>query len=1055
MAANSDSDDIQGRADDPRILYLAHDLDDAAIWRRVAMLRMGRAEVTVAGFRRGTGPLPEPALVLGQTHNAQMAQRVLSVLKQRFRLQATFAHLSPPDVILCRNLEMLALAVPLCRALARDHPVRLVYEVLDIHRLMLGPSTHSRILRRIERHLCRNVDQIIVSSPAFQREYFEPYGQCDAPFLLVENKVFLLDTVAKPVLPPDRPVLRIGWFGILRCKFSLQCLDGLTRTSPGRYRVVMRGRPALDELPAFHDVVDANPDLCFEGPYAYPDDLARIYAGVDLAWLIDQYDTGQNSDWLLPNRLYESGCNAVPPMALAGTETARRLEALGIGLIIEKAAFAAVAAALETVSPETQHQLRLAESEIPETTWLVTRQDCYDLVKALCMNPKDRVDGIDAAQVSVLIVVPALNEAAHIGGVINGLTGFLQRRLDQAATTRLVIADGGSTDGTQQIVRDHITRLPQFDIRLLDNPDRLQSAGLNAACDRFSDGMDWLVRMDAHSEYPDDYVDVLLQDAARTKAASVVVAMHAVGRTGLQRVIALTQNARLGNGGSAHRIGGRGRFVDHGHHALMRLDAFRAVDGYDPDFSHNEDAELDLRLTRAGHRIWLTGRTGVTYFPRRSIPALFLQYVNFGRGRARTTLKHRLKPRLRQMAMIALAPAVGLAVLTPVSAIFALPAVLWVSVCLGAGAMLAVGQRKGSVLAAGPVAATMHLGWSLGFWQQVLTGSVTGPQRRALAASANQPTDLPAHIAVGLCTFRRDSLDDTLASLEQQDLPEGTQLTIIVADNDDTPSARGRVRRFAETSRHRVVYRFAPSGNISVARNAALEEAERHGISVFAFIDDDELAPSDWVCRLAETLCASGADAVVGPVRAIYPTGAPRWMQDLRVHDTIPELTLDGRPIAGHSCNVIMDLSRDALGNRRFDVNRGVSGGEDTAFFNAAMEQGAQLVFAPKAWLDEPVVPARATLGWLLKRRFRMGQTHGSLLREHHGLGGRFLAVLPAAAKVLYCFGLALLTAPIAARRNANLLRGALHCGTIAALLGIRAVHVYGAQQNKARSVSS
>ena len=71
--------------------------------------------------------------------------------------------------------------------------------------------------------------------------------------------------------------------------------------------------------------------------------------------------------------------------------------------------------------------------------------------------------------------------------------------------------------------------------------------------------------------------------------------------TGLfQKATALAQNSRLGNGGSQHREGGAGRWTDHGHHALMRLDAFRAVGGYDETFSHNEDAELDYRLAAGG-----------------------------------------------------------------------------------------------------------------------------------------------------------------------------------------------------------------------------------------------------------------------------------------------------------------------------------------------------------------------------------------------------------------------------------------------------------------------
>ena len=48
----------------------------------------------------------------------------------------------------------------------------------------------------------------------------------------------------------------------------------------------------------------------------------------------------------------------------------------------------------------------------------------------------------------VLIVIPALNEAAHIKDVLNFALGFAER-----ADGLVVVADGGSTDGTREIVR--------------------------------------------------------------------------------------------------------------------------------------------------------------------------------------------------------------------------------------------------------------------------------------------------------------------------------------------------------------------------------------------------------------------------------------------------------------------------------------------------------------------------------------------------------------------------------------------------------------------------
>jgi succinoglycan biosynthesis protein ExoA len=264
-------------------------------------------------------------------------------------------------------------------------------------------------------------------------------------------------------------------------------------------------------------------------------------------------------------------------------------------------------------------------------------------------------------------------------------------------------------------------------IRLIDNPARLQSAGVNLAVRSLGDTADWVLRIDAHSAYPVDYADRLLADARCTGADSVVVSMTAVGAGALQRLIALAQNSRLGNGGAAHRTGGRGRWVDHGHHALIRTAAFRAVGGYDESFSHNEDAELDHRLRAAGYRIWLTAETGLDYFPRRSLGSLLVQYFRFGRGRARNILKHRAGLAPRQAAVAALGPLVLLAPLAPLQPVFALPLLAWVLACLVGGIAIAVAGRDPRAVLSGFLAGGMHLAWSVGFWVQ--TGAAALRQR--------------------------------------------------------------------------------------------------------------------------------------------------------------------------------------------------------------------------------------------------------------------------------------------------------------------------------------
>ncbi|MEO1196841.1 MAG: glycosyltransferase family 2 protein [Pseudomonadota bacterium] len=312
-----------------------------------------------------------------------------------------------------------------------------------------------------------------------------------------------------------------------------------------------------------------------------------------------------------------------------------------------------------------------------------------------------------------LIVVPCLNEARHIAAILHQF-GAARDRLGG----QLVVVDGGSTDGTCDLVAEYAARDRQ--VHLLHNPRRIQSAGINMAVAAFGEGASHLIRVDAHCAYADDYCDVLLDEARSTGADSVVVSMHAEGQDALQRAIAAAQNAPVGNGGSKHRNAAQGEFVDHGHHALIALSAFNAVGGYDPSFAHNEDAELDHRLTSTGHRIWLTGRTGVTYFPRSTWAGLARQYFNHGTGRARNILKHQTRPKVRQMKVIAVLPAVLAASLFPFAPLAALPALLWVSACLAMALPLALRGRDLSLLVAGPMAMVMHLSWSAGFWNTVL-----------------------------------------------------------------------------------------------------------------------------------------------------------------------------------------------------------------------------------------------------------------------------------------------------------------------------------------------
>ncbi|TIW60324.1 MAG: glycosyltransferase family 4 protein, partial [Mesorhizobium sp.] len=287
-------------------------------------------------------------------------------------------------LIIARNLEMLALARRANSSFGATVPI--VYECLDIHRLVLRNDILGKALRATERYLARDVKLLVTSSPAFIANYFEPFGQVAAPVELVENKYF--ETAA--ILPgepaaenPAAPPWRIGWFGALRCRRSLELLADFSRRAEGRFEIVLRGRPALSEFPDFHGFVEAEPWLSFRGPYRNPEDMADIYQDVHFSWAIDFFEAGQNSEWLLPNRLYE-GCRfGAVPISMGNTETGRFLNQQDIGILLPQATPDALEATLGRMEEHRFGKLKQRVLARNPRTWSYDRSDCRALVDKL------------------------------------------------------------------------------------------------------------------------------------------------------------------------------------------------------------------------------------------------------------------------------------------------------------------------------------------------------------------------------------------------------------------------------------------------------------------------------------------------------------------------------------------------------------------------------------------------------------------------------------------------------------------------------------------------
>jgi succinoglycan biosynthesis protein ExoA len=312
---------------------------------------------------------------------------------------------------------------------------------------------------------------------------------------------------------------------------------------------------------------------------------------------------------------------------------------------------------------------------------------------------------------TVLVVIPTLNEVGTIASVLESL----HQDPPHDAQLRFVVADGGSTDGTVELV-DAMARAHD-DLQLLHNPERRQGPAVNRAVLAFGHDAEVLIRADAHARYPPGFCARLLATLDQSGADAVVVPMDSEGIGCFQKAVAWVSDTPVGSGGAAHRGGRQSGFVDHGHHAAFRLSTFRRAGGYEPSLHINEDADFDCRQRALGARVYLDATLRIAYRPRASAGALARQYFGYGWGRSRTVRRHPGSVRMRQLAvpahMLLLLAAFVVAPWRPWA--LAWPAA-YVAALLATSVALAWRHRSWCGLLAGPAAAVMHGAWAFGFF---------------------------------------------------------------------------------------------------------------------------------------------------------------------------------------------------------------------------------------------------------------------------------------------------------------------------------------------------
>lgn len=299
---------------------------------------------------------------------------------------------------------------------------------------------------------------------------------------------------------------------------------------------------------------------------------------------------------------------------------------------------------------------------------------------------------------SVAVLLPVLNEADHIDVCLESLAAQ-----DYPGSLEIVVADGGSEDGTLERLSGWSERI---ELRILHNPERVQSAGINLAA--ANTDAEVLIRADAHTIYASDYVHRSVKLLLTSGATAVGGNQTATARSLFGRAVAAAMDSPLAVGPARFRHADAVEEVDTVYLGAFRRSDFQALGAYRTLPSKvAEDADLYFRWRLQGARVLVDPSIRSKYTPRESPGAHWRQYYRYGIGKADMLYVNRRWPSWRPLGPLLL-------VLGLLGTLLAAPSNLWPLNLLVAAwlVVLAVaGRARPMVMAA---AGIMHLAYGAG-----------------------------------------------------------------------------------------------------------------------------------------------------------------------------------------------------------------------------------------------------------------------------------------------------------------------------------------------------
>src|SRR6202140_3783570 len=344
-----------------------------------------------------------------------------------------------------------------------------------------------------------------------------------------------------------------------------------------------------------------------------------------------------------------------------------------------------------------------------------------------------RSGNIPADTTFVSVVLPVLNEERYIEACLDSVLtqDYPSDRYE------VIVANGGSTDRTRDIVGAIAKQDPR--VRLVDNPGRMQAAGLNRAIG-VSRG-EGIARQDGHAEWAPDHLSRSVALLLSTRADNVGGRQDAIGDGPSGLAIAGRMSPPFGVGGPRFRYSEREAEMPTVFLGTFRRTAFERVGLFDEAYPPHEDYELNERIRSTGGRIVFSPEIRTRSHVRSGFRALGRQYYRYGRGKVRVARASPgvIRPyHLVAPALVAALPVMASMIVSGRGRRLAVAgAGAYAAACIIAGQRAGRGESlevRGRIPAA---FAVMHVAWAAGFWAGVLEAA------RGVETGGGSPPPLP------------------------------------------------------------------------------------------------------------------------------------------------------------------------------------------------------------------------------------------------------------------------------------------------------------------------